>query len=168
MKLISELTEGQFRKLLDEYFAVPEKRSKMTSEEIKDLAQRVNKRINVPLIRETKEEKILIKVIIKIDRFLYDNLPNEFYDLVRSLDGGIDDDEAKRLVKRLAKLANEKINIPYLPEKAEYLAIRLVIGVIINAARKSWNINKAAENANNMYIPENRDANDTDLEKMIA
>ena len=109
MRTIAELTADQFKELLDEYFAEPKKRSKMTDEEIKDLAQRLNAKINVPIIDEAGEEKILIKIVLKVDRFLYDHLPNEFYDLVRSVDKGIDDDEAKRLTKRLAKLANEKI-----------------------------------------------------------
>ena len=145
MPTINELTEGQFKNLLDEYFAPPEKRTKMSQDEIKALASRLNQKINVPLIGETTEEKILIKVVLKVDGFLYDNLPNEIYDLVRSLDKGIDEDEAKRLVTRLSIMANDKIDIPYIPESAEYVAIKFVIGVIINAARKEWDFEKAKD-----------------------
>ena len=59
MATINELTETQFKGLLDEYFAPAEKRSKMTDEEVIDLAKRLNEKINVPLINETGEEKIL-------------------------------------------------------------------------------------------------------------
>jgi len=156
MPTISELTEEQFKKLLDEYFAPPEKRTQMTEEEIKDLATRLNDKINIPLIGETTEEKILIKIVIKIDRFLYDNLPNEIYDLVRSMDKGIDDNEAKRLIARLSKLANDYIDIPYIPESAEYVAIKFVIGVIINAARKQWDFEKA------------KNSNDEDLAAVLC
>jgi len=128
---------------LDEYFAPPEKRTKMSEDEIKALASRLNEKINVPLIGETTEEKILIKVVLKVDGFLYDNLPNEIYDLVRNVDKGVDEDEAKRLITRLSILANDKINIPYIPESAEYVAIKFIIGVIINAARKQWDFDKA-------------------------
>ena len=168
MVTINELTEEQFKGLLDEYFASAEKRSKMTDEEVKELAQRLNEKINVPIINETGEEKILIKIVIKVDRFLYDNLPNEFYDLVRSMDKGIDDDEAKRLIKRLSKLANKHIDIPYIPESMEYVAIRLVIGVIINAARKQWDMHKAKENALTMNIPIDENASEQELEGMIS
>jgi len=106
MPKIDELTDAQFKTLLSEYFAPQDKRSKMSEAEIKDLAQRLNDRIDVPLITETREEKILIKIVIRVDSFLYDNLPNEFYDLVRSVDQGIDDEEARRLITRLSKLAN--------------------------------------------------------------
>lgn len=168
MAKINELTEDQFKNLLDEYFAPASKRSKMTDAEVKDLAQRLNQKINVPIINETGEEKILIKIVIKIDRFLYDSLPNEFYDLVRSLDKGIDDEEAKRLIVRLSKLANEKIDIPYLPESVEYIAIRFVIGVIINAARKKWDMSKSKEMALKMNIPAHKEASAVELNHMLA
>ena len=116
MAKVAELTTDQFTELLSDFYAVPEKRSKMSLDEIKELATRLNKKINVPIINETGEEKILIKIVLKIDNFLYDNLPNEFYDLIRSTDKGIDDREAKRLVRRLTRMANEKIDIPYIPE----------------------------------------------------
>ena len=168
MSTISQLTEEQFKSLLDEYFAPAEKRTKMTEGEIRDLAKRLNKKINVPLINETKEEKILIKIVVKVDRFLYDNLPNEIYDLIRSIDKGIDDNEAKRLIKRLSRLANKHINIPYIPEIAEYVAIRFVIGIVINAARKEWDIDKAYEKEDHMNIPDNKDANDEALEAILV
>ncbi|KLN63789.1 MULTISPECIES: hypothetical protein [Vibrio] len=145
MNTIKDLTKDEFRDLLDDYFAPPEKRMKLTADEAKILAQKLNTEINVPLVSETKEEKILLKVVIKVDTFLYDNLPNEFYDLVRSLDQGIDDQEAERLVKRLTSLANDKIDIPYIPEVGEYFAIKFVIGVIVNSARKHWDFFKASE-----------------------
>ncbi|MBL4709961.1 MAG: hypothetical protein JKY48_16130 [Flavobacteriales bacterium] len=166
-KRIGDMTPAQYKVLLKEYFAPDEKRSKMTDEEIKELAQQLNKKINVPLINELKEEKIFIKIVLKIDRFLYDNLPNEFYDLVRSLEGGIEDKEAKRLIKRLSQLANKKIDIPYIPEQLEYVAIRFIIGLIINAARKKWNLKKAQENALQMHVPNNENATPNELEGLI-
>ena len=109
--------------------------------------------------------KILIKLIVKVDTFLYDHLPNEFYDLVRSADKGIDDDEAKRLIKRLSKLANDKIDIPWIPEPIEYIPIRFVISIIINSARKQWDIVRAQEEVN--VVPGNRDASVEEIEAMI-
>ena len=70
-------------------------------EQVKELAVKLNEKVNIPLVRETKEERIFVKIIIKIDNFLYDNMPNEFYELWKDSHDGIDDDEAKRLVKRL-------------------------------------------------------------------
>lgn len=167
MSTLNEMTTIEFTQLLDDYFAPPVKRSKMTEEEIKDLAERVNRKVNIPMITERREERILIKIIIKIDRFLYDNLPNELYEMIRSLDRGIDDAEAKRLIKRLSELANKYINIPYIPEQAEYIAIRFVIGIIINAARKHWDLSKSKEVMESVSVPETKSLSDSEIEALI-
>lgn len=168
MRTIKDLTVDEFRILLEQYFQKPNKGQQMSMAEVRDLAQKLNKKINVPIINETKEEKILIKVILKIDQFLYNNLPDEFYDLVRSFDQGIDDMEAKRLIVRLSKMANSYIDIPYIPESAEYIAIRFVMGVIINAARKFWDIDKAKLHMENTIIPEAEDQSGQIAEQLIA
>ncbi|WP_320113588.1 hypothetical protein [Draconibacterium orientale] len=159
---VAELSTEEFMSLLDDFYAEPKKRNKMTEAEIKDLAIRLNEKIDVPFINETGEEKILVKVIFKIDTFLYDHLPNEFYDLIRSSDQGISKKEAKRLVRRLTRLANDKIDIPYLPEVAEHIAIKFVIGIVVKAARKRLNFNDVRARSAEMAVPES-DENIEDL-----
>jgi hypothetical protein len=164
MPKLNELTTIEFKDLLNDFYAEPVRRNQMTQEEIIDLAQRLNERINVPIIKETKEEKILIKIILKIDTFLYDNLPNEFYDLIRSSDLGIEEKEAKRLVRRLTKMANDKVDIPYLPEFAERFAIKFVIGMVVKAARKKMNFENVREKSRDLVIPDS----DDDIEILVA
>lgn len=153
MPALQDLTDEDFKKLLDDYFAPPEKRMQMSEQEIKDLAVRLGNKVDIPLITAKKEEQILAKVILRVDGFLYDNLPNEIYDLVRSADDGISEQEAERLIARLSLLANKKIDIPYIPESAEYVAIRFVIGVIINAARENWDFERAKDAADELLVP---------------
>jgi len=167
MTTLSQLSEQQFKELLDEYFAPQPQRHKMTETEVRNLAEKLNKKIDIPFFSEKKEGKILIKIVLKVDTFLYDHLPNEFYELVRNLDDGIDDAEAKRLIKRLARLANDKIDIPYIPEKFEYIAIRFVIGIIINAARKKWDFITAKDAADTMVVPEKKEAKDKEFDALI-
>jgi len=164
MAKLNELTTEEFKDLLNDFYAEPIRRNKMTEEEIIDLAQRLNERINVPIIDETKEEKIFIKVILKIDNFLYDNLPNEFYDLIRSSEKGIDEKEAKRLVRRLTRMANDKVDIPYLPEFAEKFAIKFVIGVVVRSARKKLNFETVRNESKDLVIPESED----EVESLVA
>lgn len=160
---LTSLTTDDFKLLLSDFYAEPVHRNKMTEEEIKDLAQRLNKKINVPIISETGEEKIFIKIVLKIDNFLYDHLPNEFYDLIRSTDLGIDDKEAKRLVRRLTRLANDKIDIPYLPEVAEHFVLKFVIGIVVKAARKKLDFDKVRSESDNIEVPDS----DEDIEKIV-
>ena len=91
-------------------------------------------------------------------------MPNEFYDLIRSSDRGIDNKEAKRLVRRLTRLANQKIDIPYLPEAAEHLAIKFVIGIVVKAAQKKLQFDKVRETSDDLTIPER----DDDIELLVA
>lgn len=123
----------------------------------------LNEKINVPIIDENREEQIFIKIILKIDTFLYDHLPNEFYDVIRSSDRGIDVKEAKRLVRRLTKIANDKIDIPYLPEFAEQIAIKFVIGMVVKAARKKLNFDKVRAESSKLVIPDSND----DLDSLV-
>lgn len=160
---VADLTPEEFVLLLDDFYAEPKKRNKMTPEEVKDLAIRLNEKIDVPFISETGEEKILVKVIFKIDTFLYDHLPNEFYDLIRSTDHGISKKEARRLVRRLTRLANDKIDIPYLPEVAERIAIKFVIGMVVKAARKKLNFDEVRASSAAIAVPDS----DEDIEDMV-
>ena len=150
MKNLSQLTPDEFKQLLDGYYAQPTHRHNMTDVEIEALATRINEMKNIPLVNETGEQKILRKVVLRVDNFLYDNLPNELYDLVRDADRGISDKEARKLIRRLTKLANEKLDIPYVPEGVEKVIYRLIISTIINAARKGSVFVKEAEAEENM------------------
>lgn len=140
-----QLTEEKLRAILDEYFAPQCKRQRMTPEEIQMVTEKINKRIDIPFIGEEREGRILVKIVLEIDTFLYDNLPNELYDLIRCTDEGIDDDEANRLIVRLSTLANSKINIPYIPEQLEYFVIRLVITWVFKAMRKGFDMKKVGK-----------------------
>tara|TARA_B100000809_G_scaffold193813_1_gene192859 strand:- start:11198 stop:11695 length:498 start_codon:yes stop_codon:yes gene_type:complete len=154
MKKISELTVTEFQTLLKEFYAPETERTKMTVEEIQELAEKINEKINIPFIRERKDEKIYFKIVLTIDDFLYNNLPGELYDLIRSLEEGISDEEAKNLITRLPKLANKNIDIPYIPEKFEFMAFHFIIGIIINAARDAFYFKTAIASMMNTQLPE--------------
>lgn len=141
-KKISELNNNDFNSLVDDFYAEPKLRNKLTEDEVKALAERLNGKVNIPIVGETGEEKILVKIILKIDNFMYDNLPNEFYDLIRAADKGIDEEEAKMITGRLTKLANEKINLPFLSETAEEKILGYVIEMLVNSAAKNQDLNK--------------------------
>ncbi|MDX8338436.1 hypothetical protein SLH46_04515 [Draconibacterium sp. IB214405] len=159
------LTKEQFDAIIAEYYARDEHRQRMTHEEVESLAKKVNQEINFPFMGEKREGKILIKIIVKVDNFLYDNLPNEIYDLFRSLDDGISQEEARLLARRLAKLANKKIDVPFIPESLEFVLFNLIIGLIVNAMRKNWNFSEAINKVNKAIVPNNLNA--SELENMI-
>ena len=153
------LTDAQYQAILSDFYAPQEKRARLSQSEVVAIANSLNNKIDIPIFfSEDQEQKILVKIVTKIDGFLYENLPNEVYDLIRSLPEGIDDEEAQRIVRSFSKLANEKINIPYLPEVAEYVAISFVINVIVNAMRKQWDLGKALDAFDDIQQPDNNES----------
>lgn len=128
------------------------KSEKLTKEEIVKLAEKLNEKIDIPIIGEKWEAKILIKVIKIVDGFLYDHLPNELYDLVKNINDGISEEEAKEMTERFSRFANEKINIPFVSEHHEYIGLRFIIGIIVHAMRKAFDFDKAFQEAEKLNI----------------
>jgi hypothetical protein len=164
-----KLTEEQFNKVIKDYFAQENERQRMTKEEIEILAQKLNEDIGIPFVSERNEFNALAKIILEVDNFLYNNLPNELYDLIRSTADGVNNEEAKTLIRRLSRLANKHLDIPYLPEEFEYLAIRFILGLVVNALRKDWNLDIAADNSKAVkeVVPRVENPEDAQLESMI-
>ncbi len=149
------LTNHQYEAVIRDYFANKELRKRLEKSDVEALASKLNEKINIPFFfSEEKEKTVLIKIVTQIDEFLYDHLPNEIYDSIRhAKDGAISDDIAKQLITRLSTLANKKIDIPYLPEKIEYLAINFVLSIIANAMRKNWDLSKALDQSKDITVP---------------
>lgn len=108
----------------------------LTDAEINALAQKVNKKINLPFLSEEKELVVFAKLVKWIDRELYKILPNEYYSLIHDVSDGLTSQEATDLEIRLTPLINNAINIPILSEKLEGKLISLVLSGIMGAMVK--------------------------------
>jgi len=108
----------------------------LTGAEINALAQKVNKKINLPFLSEEKELIVFAKLVKWIDRELYKILPNEYYSLIHDVSDGLTSQEATDLEIRLTPLINNAINIPILSEKLEAKLISLVLSGIMGAMVK--------------------------------
>lgn len=114
----------------------------LNDEEILYFASKLNDEINIPFVREEKEEKIFVKIVKKIDRFLYQNLPNELYGLVKITSDGISKKEAEQLKLVLGSRLNKKFDIPYVPEFLEQEIFELAVSIIVKAMKKNFNLLK--------------------------
>ncbi len=108
----------------------------LSEEELEAIATQLNEVINIPVIGEAKEQVVLVKLVKMIDRYIYQRMPNEIYELVKKTSDGISDEEAQLIEQRLATGLNNNINIPYLTEGMEQRAFEFVIKIITNALRK--------------------------------
>ena len=115
----------------------------LTDAEINALAQKVNKKINLPFLSEEKELIVFAKLIKWIDRELYKILPNEYYELIHDVSDGLTSQEATDLEIRLTPLINNAINIPILSEKLEAKLISLVLSGIMGAMVKGSKLDGA-------------------------
>jgi len=136
MKTIT-LTEKQWGKIQND----ADKQVEMLShKEIEKIATKLNRKINVPFLSEEKEQVVLVKLVRKVDKYIYSVLPNEFYELIKNSTDGIDEDEADMIKNRVAKSINKAVDIPYIPEPLEQIAFEFIVGQIINALRKGFSV----------------------------
>jgi 2-oxo-4-hydroxy-4-carboxy--5-ureidoimidazoline (OHCU) decarboxylase len=112
----------------------------LNDEEVEALATRLNKKINIPFIKEGTEQTILVKIVKKFDRILYRNLPNELYGLVKNSADGISDEEAEELKEVLANRLNAQFDLPYIPEILEQEIFEMLVGYIITAMREKFTV----------------------------
>lgn len=114
----------------------------LSDEEIETLATKLNEKIDIPFIKEGTEQTILVKIVKKVDRLLYKNLPNELYELVKNVSDGISDSDAEELKLVLGTRLNRALDIPYIPEWIEQKIFEVLIGLIVNAMRRNHSISE--------------------------
>jgi hypothetical protein len=151
-----KLSIDEYKDLLEGFFLQYEKRNRLSKEEITALANKINAKKDIWFIDEKAEFRIIFKIIMKVDNFLYNNLPNELYDLLRETDKGISEEDVVELTARLIELANKKIDIPYLPEVIEGVILGFIINVLINSLRNNNNIEKSIQECE--YIDNNENS----------
>lgn len=139
------LSDSQFSTLLKGYYAKKSARHMLSKDEAVAIAGRLNEKISLPFLDEQKEHTTLVKMVIQMDAYFYDSLPNEIYNLIHELDQGFDDSEASQLAARLSKQVKQNIHYPFLNEHIEYYAIVFMINVLINAMREGSDIDHAVK-----------------------
>ena len=134
------LTEEQKNKIHDDMDVTTEM---LSDEEIEILATKLNEKIDIPFIKEGTEQTILVKIVKKVDRILYKNLPNELYELVKNVSDGISDSDAEQLKLVLGTRLNRELDIPYIPEWIEQKIFEILIGLVVNAMRRNHSISES-------------------------
>lgn len=117
----------------------------LTQAEIDAIATWLNGKIGLPFVSERKEQKVIAKLVKKIDRFLYDNLPNEYYELIRMPEDGITEEEAEVMKERLTDLINGVVNIPVVPEVLEEQIFGVIIGLLVDAMIATFDLDAKLE-----------------------
>ena len=131
------LTKEQLQQIqLDMYY----QSHMLTDAEVNALARKVTAAFGIPFLSEEKEFIVFVKIVRWIDTQLYNLLPNEYYELVHDAHNGISQEEANKITERITPLINKVVNIPILPEIAEGLIINMILGIIIHALVRGFNL----------------------------
>lgn len=136
-KYMIKLTEGQRAKISED---MDLKVEMLSEEEIEHLATELNKTFDIPFIPEGAEQTILAKLVRKTDRYLYSILPNEVYELIKSSEEGLSEEDAKELLEVLTTRANGRFDLPYLPEAVEQAIFKYLSKVIVKSMRKGYSL----------------------------
>lgn len=137
------LTQEQWEKIQKDASGI----HMLTQKEVEKLATLLNKKVNIPLMSETTEQTILVKIVRRVDSYLYNALPNELYEQIRDASDGISNEEADQMRAVLATRLNKEVNIKYLPEFVEQQIFELLFGVLISAMRKTFHLDQAIAEA---------------------
>jgi len=106
----------------------------LSESQINKIVQKLNAKIDIPIINERKEEKILENVLTKLDNKVAKELPPPLRDMWNKLDDGITEEEGAELAAKVTEIVNRKINIPLLNEKQEQKLISALVETIIEVA----------------------------------
>lgn len=131
------LTLNEHQKILDD---ADTKIEMLSSKQLDLIATKLNGWVNIPFVSEKKEQIVFVKIVKKVDRFIYKNLPNELYEVINDSLDGVSISEAELIEERLSSYINRYINIPYLTERMEQKVFEFILGIIISALVKGKNI----------------------------
>ncbi len=100
------------------------------------IAGKIDDQIRFPKLETEEKYKVICKIIKKIDRAMYNVLPNEYYDLINIENKGIENKEAEVIKQRLVDVLRKYIDIPVLTEHDETKFIEIVAKEITQAMIK--------------------------------
>jgi len=111
----------------------------LSQEQINYIADKLNKKINIPIIGEKFEKKLIIKGLEKVDTELEQHLPAEWSKLLDDVSDGIEPGspaDLQSIKDNLVAFLNKKIDIPIIGEKAEAKLFGFAIDMIFDALQK--------------------------------
>jgi hypothetical protein len=117
----------------------------LTEAQMKFIARRLNEKINVPLIGENAEFKLLMMAVRKINRVLEQELPEELIEFLTDLAKGFEpEDDLEEIKRNTVVFLNKEVNLPIIGEDKEEKLITEVVDLLFNAMRKHRKLEEAA------------------------
>lgn len=112
----------------------------LTTEQIESIVVKINAKINLPILGEKAEAFVFKMAVKQILKFLENNLPEEWMQLINDATDGLTPQEVDNIVEKLVRYMNAKIDIPLLGEDVEATLFDMVVRLIIEAMTKNKNL----------------------------
>jgi hypothetical protein len=111
----------------------------LTNDQINKIVEKINAKINLPVLGEKAEAIILKFAVKKVIEFLELQLPEDLKKLITDASDGISEDEANAIAERIVRYMNANIDIPLLNEDEEAAIFDIVVKLVINSMKKNIN-----------------------------
>lgn len=110
----------------------------LNEKQIDALADKLNEKLNLPLVGEGTEKQILTTALNQLNQVLAGKLGEELRAIIQPLvDGTATPEEAVTLKAKAVELLNNKINIPVVGEDTEAQMLGPVVDGIVDVTRKN-------------------------------
>jgi len=110
----------------------------LNEKQIDALADKLNAKINIPLLGEGTEKQILVAALNQLNQMLAGKLGEELRAIIQPLiDGSATGEEAARLKAQAVELLNKKVNIPIVGEDTEAQMLGPVVDGIVDVTRSN-------------------------------
>lgn len=110
----------------------------LNDQQIEALADKLNAKLDIPLVGEGTERQILMTALQQLNKLLAGQLGEELRSTITPLiDGSATGDEATRLRSQAVELLNKKVNLPVVGEETEAKLLGPVVDGIVDVLRKN-------------------------------
>lgn len=108
----------------------------LTDEQINYIVDKLNDKINLPILGERTEAKIIKGAVSQVLAEVGDRIPKEYLKLIDNVADGILPSKAEEVEKsklEIATFLNKKVNIPIIGERKEQTLFEMFVEILFDA-----------------------------------
>lgn len=109
------------------------------------LAQLLDKKFNLPLVRGQREYRVWIKFVTAIDEIITARVQDEYLAAMNDPDFQIEEEFVAALKENLTPILSDLLSVPILPGPLKRKMINLILEVIVGALAKATTLDETIE-----------------------
>lgn len=112
----------------------------LSNEQVIYIAEKINEKVNLPILGEKAEFAIIKKAVEKVLKVLDNEIPEEYLDFLEDTSEGFDPEQGANiqlLKNNIVEFVNKKVDIPLLGENTEKKVFTAGVDVLFDAMTKN-------------------------------